>query len=215
MLRCYYTKLGLPDDDAKKRGAGDQDNDKDDGFPEDDHLYHVLNPRQYPLVVDPIIGNTRLTKMLMDRGSNLNILYANTLELLELDRLQLRGDATPFHGIVPGKRTQPLGRIDLIFMVVPNYTYLKLKMLGPNGAIMIESTYEHAYDYDVECIEYAEALMEAETLIANLDRLGGEAPDSKHRARMFEPTEAITLVPVDPTCPDNRVLRISSTLDIK
>ena len=49
----------------------------------------------------------------MDEGSGLNILYANTLELLELDRSQLRGDAAPFHGIVPGMRTRPLGRIDL------------------------------------------------------------------------------------------------------
>ncbi|XP_066365076.1 uncharacterized protein [Miscanthus floridulus] len=49
----------------------------------------------------------------MDGGSGLNILYANTLELLEIDRSRLRGDAAPFHGIVPGKRTRPLGRIDL------------------------------------------------------------------------------------------------------
>ena len=64
-------------------------------------------------------------------------------------------------------------------MVVPNYTYLKLKMPGPNGVITIESTYEHAYDCDVECVEYAEALIEAETLLVNLDQLGSEAPDSK------------------------------------
>ena len=101
------------------------------------------------------------------------------------------------------------------FMAVPNYTYLKLKMSGPNGVIMIESMYEHAYDYDVECIEYAKALVEDETLIANLDRLGGEAPDSKCRAGMFELVEAIKLVPVDPAYPDDRALRISATLDIK
>ena len=41
----------------------------------------------------------------MDGGSGLNILYANTLELLELDQSQLWGDTVPFHGIVPGKRT--------------------------------------------------------------------------------------------------------------
>ena len=34
MLRRYYARLGLPDDDAKQKGAGDQDEDKDDGFPE-------------------------------------------------------------------------------------------------------------------------------------------------------------------------------------
>ena len=33
MLQHYYARLGLPDDDAKKRGADDRDNDKDDGFP--------------------------------------------------------------------------------------------------------------------------------------------------------------------------------------
>ncbi|XP_066311276.1 uncharacterized protein [Miscanthus floridulus] len=100
-------------------------------------------------------------------------------------------------------------------MVVPNYTYLKLMMLGPSGTITIESTYEHAYDYDVECIEYAEALVEAETLTANLDQLSGEAPDSKHCAGTFEPTEAIKLIPVDPACLDDRALRTSATLNIK
>ena len=56
-------------------------------------------------MVDPIIGTKRLSKVLMDGGSGLNILYANTLELLELDRSRLRGDAMPFHGIMLGKRT--------------------------------------------------------------------------------------------------------------
>ena len=100
-------------------------------------------------------------------------------------------------------------------MAIPNYTYLKLKMPGPNGVIMIESTYEHAYDYDVECIEYAKALAEAETLIAHLDQLSGEVPNSKCHAGAFEPVETIKLVPVDPTCPDDRALRISATLNIK
>ncbi|XP_066324366.1 uncharacterized protein [Miscanthus floridulus] len=100
-------------------------------------------------------------------------------------------------------------------MAVPNYTYLKLKMPGPNGVMMIESMYEHAYDYDVECIEYAEALVEAETLIVDLDRLGSQLPEPKRRAGTFEPTEAVKLVPVDPACPDDRALRISATLDIK
>ena len=101
------------------------------------------------------------------------------------------------------------------FMAIPNYTYLKLKISGPNGVITVDSTYEHAYDCDVECIEYAEALVEAETLIVNLDRLGSEASDSKRRARTFEPTEAIKLVPIDPTCSNDRALRISATLDSK
>jgi hypothetical protein len=27
------------------------------------------------------------------------------------------------------------------FMAIPNYTYLKLKMLGPNGVITVRTTY--------------------------------------------------------------------------
>ena len=34
MLRCYYARLGLPDDATKQKGADDRDDDKDDGFPE-------------------------------------------------------------------------------------------------------------------------------------------------------------------------------------
>ncbi|XP_066316240.1 uncharacterized protein [Miscanthus floridulus] len=100
-------------------------------------------------------------------------------------------------------------------MAVPNYTYLKLKMPGPSGIIMIESTYEHAYDCNIECIKYDKAFAEAETLIANLDKLSGEAPDSKRRVGAFKPMEAIKLIPVDPACPDDWALRISATLDIK
>ena len=101
------------------------------------------------------------------------------------------------------------------FMAIPNYTYLKLKMPGPNGVITVGSTYEHVYDCDVECIEYDEALVEAKTLIVNLDRLGSEAPDSKRRAGTFEPVEAVKLVLVDPTCSNDRALRINATLDSK
>jgi hypothetical protein len=44
-------------------------------FYHDNHSDYVPNPRVYPLLVDPIIANTRLTKVLMDGGSNLNIIY--------------------------------------------------------------------------------------------------------------------------------------------
>jgi hypothetical protein len=54
------------------------------------------------------------------------------------------------------------------FMAVPNYTYLKLKMPGPRGTITVGSTYRHAYECNVECVEYVEALAESEALIADL-----------------------------------------------
>jgi hypothetical protein len=56
--------------------------DKPITFDKGDHPDYVPSPGRYPLVVDPIISNVRLSKVLMDGGSNLNIIYAETLGLL-------------------------------------------------------------------------------------------------------------------------------------
>jgi hypothetical protein len=58
-------------------------------FDRDDHPDYVPNPGVYPLIVDPIIANTHLTKVLMDDGSSLNIIYAQTLDLLGITRTHL------------------------------------------------------------------------------------------------------------------------------
>jgi hypothetical protein len=58
-------------------------------FDRGDHPDYVPSPRLYPLIVDPIIANTRLTKVLMYRGSSLNIIYTQTLDLLGIKRTQL------------------------------------------------------------------------------------------------------------------------------
>jgi hypothetical protein len=78
-------------------------------FSHEDHPIRIPNPGQYPLVVDPVIGNARFLKVLMDGGSSLNILYAHTLRLLGIGLDQLRPSTMPFHGVAPGKRVQPLG----------------------------------------------------------------------------------------------------------
>ena len=51
-------------------------------FVQEDHPDKVVAPGVYPLVIDPIIVNTRLSKVLMDGGSSLNIIYLKTLDLL-------------------------------------------------------------------------------------------------------------------------------------
>jgi hypothetical protein len=87
--------------------------DKPITFDQGDHPDRVPSPGKHPLVVDPVVGNVRLTKVLMDGGSSLNIIYAETLELLQIDLSAIRAGAAPFHGIIPGKRVQPLGQLDL------------------------------------------------------------------------------------------------------
>jgi hypothetical protein len=100
-------------------------------------------------------------------------------------------------------------------MVVPNYTYLKLKMSGPNRVITIGSTYRHAYECDVECVEYAEALTEFEALIADLECLSKEVPDAKHHAGNFELAEAVKSVALDPSNDACKQVWIGSELDPK
>jgi hypothetical protein len=51
-------------------------------FSREDHPNRIPNPGHFPLVVDPVIGNSRFSKVLMDRGNSLNILYAHTLRLM-------------------------------------------------------------------------------------------------------------------------------------
>jgi hypothetical protein len=225
--------------------------DKPITFDQGDHPDCVPSPGRYPLVVDPVISNARLTKVLMDGGSSLNIIYAETLGLLGVDLSTIRAGAAPFHGIVPGKRVLPLGQLDLPvcfgtpsnfrketltfevvgfrgtyhavlgrlcyakFMAVPNYTYLKLKMLGPKGTITVGSTYCHAYECDVECMEYAEAIAEFEALIADLDCLSKEAPDVKQHAGNCELAEAVKSISLDPSNDTGKKVRISSELDPK
>jgi hypothetical protein len=87
--------------------------DKPITFDQGDHPDRVPSPGKCPLVVDPVIGNIRLTKVLMDGSSSLNIIYAETLGLLQIDLSSIRASAAPFHGIIPGKRVQPLGQLDL------------------------------------------------------------------------------------------------------
>jgi hypothetical protein len=58
------------------------------------------------------MGTTRLTKVLMDWGSGLNILYASTLDKMGIPRSSLR-PSKEFYGIMPGKEAVPLGRIQL------------------------------------------------------------------------------------------------------
>jgi hypothetical protein len=225
--------------------------DKPITFDQGDHPDCVPSPGRYSLVVDPVIGNAKLTKVLMDEGSSLNIIYAETLGLLGIDLSTIRAGAAPFHRIVPGKRVLPLGQLDLPvcfgtpsnfrretltsevvgfrgtyhavlgrpcyakFMAVPNYTYLKLKMPGPNGVITMGSMYRHVYECGMKCVEYTEALAESEALIADLECLSKEVPDAKRHAGNFEPAETVKSVALDPNNDASKQVRIGSKLDPK
>jgi hypothetical protein len=49
----------------------------------------------------------------MDGGSGINVLYASTLDEMDIPRSALRPSTAPFHGVIPGIEALPLGQIDL------------------------------------------------------------------------------------------------------
>jgi len=53
-------------------------------FDRKDHPDHILQPGRFSLVVDPIIGKTRLSRILMDGGSGLNLLYVEMYDAIWL-----------------------------------------------------------------------------------------------------------------------------------
>ena len=90
------------------------------------------------------------------------------------------------------------------FMAIPNYTYLKLKMLGPNGIITVSTTSQHAYQCDIECIEQAEALVESLSIITSLRDVNQDILDPKRHTGSFEPVEETNLVFLDPEASEGR-----------
>jgi hypothetical protein len=79
------------------------------------------NPGGYALVLDPTIIAARRTykfsRVLIDGGSSINILYRDTMTKLGIKAKHLEPSRTVFHGIVPGLSCSPIGqiRLDVLF----------------------------------------------------------------------------------------------------
>jgi hypothetical protein len=86
-----------------------------------DHPKIMPNPGGYALVVDPIMhGPTtrvKFSKVLIDNGSNINIMYQHTMRTLGITENMLQPTHTTFHGIIPGLSYSPMGkvRVDVSF----------------------------------------------------------------------------------------------------
>ena len=102
------------------------------------------------------------------------------------------------------------------FMAIPNYTYLKLKMPGPNGVITVSSAFSHAFTCDREHFELTTAVINS----SELPRLGESStpvvldynkPNSSTAFRLLEETKAMEIDPTDPT----KTVRIGTQLPAK
>ena len=97
--------------------------EQDISFDREDHPPKVPRHGHSPLVLEAQIGGFDMSKVFMDGGSGLNLIFATTLRAMNISLTNLEATDTSFHGIVPGKPEVPLGKIglDFIFGMQDNY----------------------------------------------------------------------------------------------
>ena len=98
------------------------------------------------------------------------------------------------------------------FMAIPNYTYLKLKMLGPHGVITIGTSFQWAYKCEVECCGHATAIVAFGELATLKEEITKEAPDVKKATRSFKSAEGSKEVLIDPSSSEGKTVCIGTML---
>ena len=66
-----------------------------------------------PLVLDPIIDGYHLTRVLMDGGSSLNLMYQDTVRKIGIDPTRISQSNTTFKGVIPGVEARCTGSLAL------------------------------------------------------------------------------------------------------
>jgi hypothetical protein len=151
-------------------------------FTRADQWLNFDHPGKYPLLVDSVIQESRVKKVLVDGGSSINVTFPQMLQGLGIPLKELHESNTPFFGIVPAEGEYPLGHIYMSvtfgtpenyktklanfdcgynaiigrpglakFMAIPHYTYMILKMPGPQGIITVCADFQGV----VECFRVA------------------------------------------------------------
>src|SRR5215216_3364310 len=102
---------------------------------------------QYAMVINPLIDVVEFTKCMMDSGSNINIMYLDTLQKMNLMEANLRRTNTIFHGVVPGREARSLQCITLqvAFGDVNNYRQERMTF----EVVPFKSVYHVIFGHDI------------------------------------------------------------------
>ena len=65
------------------------------------------------MVLDPIIDGYHLTRVLMDGGSSLNLIYQDTVRRMGIDPSRISQSNTTFEGVIPGVAARARGSVVL------------------------------------------------------------------------------------------------------
>jgi hypothetical protein len=99
-------------------------------FSREDQWTSFSEPGKFPFVLDPVVAGSQLTRILIDGGSSLNLLFASTLKKMGLDiSKMLTPSKASFYSIVPGNAATPLRSVVLLvtFGTKDNYRTVYIK----------------------------------------------------------------------------------------
>jgi hypothetical protein len=83
------------------------------GFSIEDHPPQVPRPGHLAMILPAVIERYDISRLFMDGGSSINLIYADTLRKMNISLANLAPTDTRFHGTTPKKPTYPLGKIAL------------------------------------------------------------------------------------------------------
>nr|XP_051197464.1 uncharacterized protein LOC127310874 [Lolium perenne] len=79
----------------------------------DDHAPRIEYSGRVALIIKPKVADYWISKTLMDGGSSINIMYYDTYQRLQLPDSRLERTTVTFHGIIPGRKAVPIGKVTL------------------------------------------------------------------------------------------------------
>ena len=81
------------------------------------------------MILPAVIAGFEVSRIFIDGGSSLNLIYADTLRKMNISLTNLTPTDTRFHGITPEKPNYPLGKIllDVQFGTRENFRKEKLE----------------------------------------------------------------------------------------
>jgi hypothetical protein len=223
-------------------------------FSRADQWLNFDHPSKYPLLVDLVIRESMVKKVLVDGGSSINVTFPQTLLALGVALKDLTESDTPFFGIVPTEGEYPLSHIYMLvtfgtpenyrteflrfevacfdcgynaiigrpglakFMAIPHYSYMILKMPGPQGIITVRADFQGVTECFRGAIQAALTAGPPATSSAQADTKPEEdlaIPANKAQAMTsIRPTEETKRI--NPGFSDERKIAIiSSSLDDK
>ena len=94
-------------------------------------------------------------------------------------------------------------------------SHLKLKLPRPHGVITVDTSFQRAYECEVECCDHATAIIASGELAAIRKEVTEEAPNPRRSTGSFKLVKGSKEVLIDSGSPEGKVVHIGTTISSK